>query len=110
MSWLSSISLPLALLVLQCSLLVKLVVASNSKYLCSKDIYGSPILQDCAYALNALPRADGFFNYYIEPQLLTAPPDFDWEGWADDRPFGLRRELVQIPKFWSFGKRALIRI
>ena len=109
MPWLSSISLPLALLVLHCSL-IKFAETSNSKYHCSKNIYGSPILQDCAYALNVLPRADGFFRYYIEPQLLTAPPDFDWEGWADERPFGLRRDPVQIPKFWSYGKRDLIRM
>lgn len=109
MSWLSSISLPLVLFVLHCSLLVKLAVASNSMYLCSGHVYGSPILQDCAHALNTLPEADGFFNYYVEPQLSTAPPDFDWEGWADKRPIGLRRDLVQVPKFWSYGKRASIR-
>ena len=106
MSWLSSLSLPLVWLVLHCSVLVILAAASNSLLFCSRNIYGSPIPEDCSHALTALPQAENYFRYYVEPQLETTGPDFDWEGWADERPPDIRRGVVQIPKFWSFGKRA----
>lgn len=60
-------------------------------------------MPDCARALAALPHADGYYRYYVEPQVETAPPEADWQGWTDERPEQLQRKVVQVPKFWSYG-------
>ena len=66
-------------------------------------------MQDCAHVLAALPQADDFYRYYVEPQLETAPPGADWQGWIDGRPLPFQRKLIQVPKLWSFGKHACLR-
>ena len=68
-------------------------------------MYDNPGLQDCLQTLATLPHADRLYRYYIEPQLETAPPESDWQSWADERPSPLRQKLVQVPKFWSHGKQ-----
>ncbi|KAL9074319.1 MAG: hypothetical protein Q9161_002305 [Pseudevernia consocians] len=60
-------------------------------------------MQDCSHALAALPRADGYYSWYFEQQLETAPPESDWRGWTDNRPIAFRRKVVQVPKFWNHG-------
>ena len=71
-------------------------------------MYDSPVMQDCSHALAALPRADASYRYYIEQQLETAPPEFDWQDWKDERPIYLRRKVVQVPRFWSYGTQACL--
>ena len=66
-------------------------------------------MQDCSHALAALPRADGFYSWYFEQQLETAPPESDWRGWTDNRPIAFRKKVVQVPKFWNHGKQACLR-
>lgn len=66
-------------------------------------------MQDCSHALAALPRADRDYSYYFEQQLETAPPESDWQGWTDDRPIAFRKKVVQVPRFWSYGKQACLR-
>ena len=104
MSWLLIPFSPLLYLVLHCSILFRLGTANDPVYFCSRQIYDSPGLQDCSHALAALPRADPFWKYYIEPQLDAAPPVYNWLGWQDPRPASLRRKINQVPKFWSSGK------
>ena len=72
-------------------------------------MYGSPAMQDCSHTLAALPPADPFYRYYLEPQLETTPPKFDWQGWTDERPKKFQRKVVQVPKFWSYGKPGSLR-
>lgn len=104
MRWLWTSSSPLIWLLLRCTILVQIVAASGSSYFCSRNIYDSPVIQDCSHALAALPQADEFYRYYIEQQLQAAPPDSDWESWKDERPISFRRNLVQVPKYWSHGE------
>lgn len=103
MSWLSTSSQLLLWVLLHCSLVVPLVAASGSSYFCSRNMYNSPVMRDCSFALIALPEADEHYRYYIEQQLETAPPDSDWHGWNDDRPIRQRAKVVQVPKVWSYG-------
>lgn len=102
MSWLSTSSSPLLWLLLHFSVRLPLLVAGSS-YFCGKNTYDSPDIRDCSYALAALPQADGFYRYYIEQQLATVPPQFDWQGWKDERPSYIKRSPIQVPKFWSYG-------
>lgn len=66
-------------------------------------------MQDCSHTLAIFPQADGFYRYFFEQQLETAPSDSDWQGWKDERPGSLRHNVVQVPKFWSYGKQACLR-
>lgn len=108
MPWLSTSPSPLISLLFHYLLLVPLTAASGSSYFCSREIYNRPFIQDCFYALAALPQADPSYRYYFEQQLDTAPPESDWEGWTDDRPSFWRKKVVQVPKFWSYGKQACL--
>ena len=109
MSWLPASSLSLRWLLVQNLVLLSWVVESRSSYICSKAVYNSPVIQDCTHALAALPQADEYYRYYVEPQLETAPPEADWRGWVDERPFRFQRKVIQVPKFWSYGKHACLR-
>ena len=101
---LSTSSWPLLWLLLRCTILVQLVAARGSSYFCSKNIYDSPLIQDCSHALAALPQADGFYRYFIEQQLQAAPPEYGWESRKDERPISQQRNLVQVPKYWSYSQ------
>lgn len=109
MSWLPASSLSLRWFLVQNLVFLSWAVDSRSSYFCSKAVYNSPVMQDCAHALAALPQADEYFRYYVEPQLETAPPEADWQGWIDERPVGFQRKVIQVPKFWSYGKHACLR-
>ena len=109
MSWRSASSLPPRWLLYYCLMLFLRVVTSGSSYFCSRNMYDSPVMQDCSHALATLPPADEFYRYYIEQQLKTAPPESDWQGWRDERPTIYRRKVIQVPKFWSHGKQACLR-
>ena len=110
MPWLLTSFSHLLLLVLHCSILIRLGAANDPVYFCSRYFYDSPGLQDCSHALAALPRVDRFYKYYVEPQLDVAPPVYDWSGWADQRPTTFRQKVVQVPKLWSSGKQAWLDI
>lgn len=109
MSWFWAPSSPLPWFLFHCLVLLPLVAASGSSYFCSKSIYDSPDMRDCSYALAAVPQADGFLRYYIEQQLATGPPDFNWRDWKDERPSPFQTNKVQVPKFWNYGKEACLR-
>ena len=108
MSWFLIPFSPLLCLVLHCSNLIRLGTASGPVFFCSRHVYDSPGLLDCSDALAALPRADSFWRYYVEPQLEVVPPVYDWLGWADLRPATFRQKITQVPKFWSSGKQACL--
>ena len=109
MPWLPASTLSLKWLLIQILVLFPWVVESRSSYFCSKAVYNSPLMPDCAHALAALPRADDYYRYYVEPQLETAPPEADWQGWIDERPSQFQRKVIQVPKFWSYGKHACLQ-
>ena len=105
MSWLLISFSPVLCLVLHCLILVQLGTANDPVYFCSGHLYDNPSLQDCSHALAALPQVDPFWRYHVEPQIEVAPPEYDWLGWADQRPSTFRQKIAQIPKFWSSGKQ-----
>ena len=100
-SWLSTSPWALRWLVFYYSSLFLLIAASGSSYICSRTVYGSPVMSDCSLALATLPRADSLFNYYLEQQLLTGPPAYNWQALPNDRSSSSLKKAVQIPKFWS---------
>ena len=106
MSWFLTSFSPLLWLLLHCCIIVPMIAAGKAALFCSRDIYDNPGLQDCSRALAALPQADRFYRYYVEPQLGATPPQYDWEESMDERPVTFRQKIVQVPKVWSSGKQA----
>ena len=109
MPWLPASSLSAKWLLIQIPVLFSWAVECHSSYFCSKAAYNSPIIPDCAHALAALPQADEYYRFYVEPQVETAPPKADWQGWIDERPLQYQRKVIQVPKFWNYGKHACLR-
>ena len=78
---------------------------SEALALCSKDIFGIPGYRDCMNALSAVPT-DQNAQFFVEQQFREASTDADWAGFVDPRPWPYRKEIVQIPKWWSQGNNA----
>ena len=76
---------------------------------CSRDTFGSPRYSDCSSALLALPTSKDA-QFFVEQQLRTQFPRGDWPLFTDPRPPGLRKEIVQIPRFWNIGGSTLCAV
>lgn len=70
---------------------------------CSRQIFGFPNYTDCMGALSAIPT-DNVVQFFVEQQLRTGLPEVNWPAFVDPRPFGSRKEIVQMPKFWNHGR------
>ena len=71
---------------------------------CSRDVYGSPNIQNCVSALANLKLNDQTRRLFVEQQLRVTTPRGDWPWIKDPRPQQSRQAIVQVPKWWSFGK------
>ena len=79
------------------------VVTVEASVFCSREVYGFPKYSDCQTALLGLPNQD-VLHYFVEQQLRTGPPRYDWYSIHDPRPFRYRNKVVQVPKMWSDGR------
>lgn len=70
---------------------------------CSADIFGFPNYRDCMGALSAVPT-DEVVQFFVEQQLRTGLPEANWVTFVDPRSPGTRREVVQLPKLWNYGR------
>lgn len=75
---------------------------------CSRETFGAPRYTDCTGTLSAVPT-DAVTQFFVEQQLRTGLPGANWYSFVDPRPVGLRKEVVQIPKWWSQGKSTLAK-
>ena len=79
------------------------VLALDALTFCSRNSFGIPRYRDCASALSAVPK-DSSTRYFVEQQLRTRFPGENWVPFVDPRPPGLQKNVVQLPKWWSYGK------
>ena len=70
---------------------------------CSREIFGVPDYRDCMGALSAVPRHNDI-QFFVEQQLRTQLPQANWPPFVDPRPSGSRREVVQVPKIWTYSR------
>ena len=73
---------------------------------CSREVFGVPNYRDCTRALSAIPT-DNVVQFFVEQQLRTALPGANWPSFRDPRPVGQQEPIVQVPKWWSYGKASL---
>ena len=69
---------------------------------CSREVYGIPKYSDCQIALLAVPNQI-VLHYFVEQQLRTRLPRYDWQSFHDPRLEPYRNKVVQVPKLWSVG-------
>ena len=73
---------------------------------CSREVFGVPNYRDCTRTLSAIPT-DNVVQFFVEQQLRTALPGANWAPFVDPRPVGQQEPIVQVPKWWSYGKASL---
>ena len=69
---------------------------------CSREVYGLPKYSDCQIALLSLPN-EMVLHYFVEQQLRTRSPRYDWLSFDDRRQYPYKNKIVQVPKLWSVG-------
>ena len=70
---------------------------------CSRETYGFPKYGDCQIALLAVPK-EIVLQYFVEQQLRTRGPRYDWLSFDDRRQIPYKNKVVQVPKLWSAGE------
>ena len=83
--------------------ILHVVVTVEAFVFCSREVYGFPKYSDCQIALSGLPNQD-VSHFFVEQQLRTRLPRYDWHSFDDPRPFRYRNKVVQVPKMWSVGR------
>ena len=78
------------------------VVTAAASTFCSREIYGLPKYSDCQIALLALPN-EIILQYFVEQQLRTHGPKYDWLSFDDRRHIPYKNKVVQVPKMWNVG-------
>ena len=69
---------------------------------CSRETYGFPKYSDCQMALLAVPNQI-VLHYFVEQQLRTRSPRYDWQSFDDPRQYPYKNKVVQVPKVWNVG-------
>ena len=78
------------------------VIIVEASVFCSREVYGFPKYSDCQIALLALPNQI-VLHYFVEQQLRTRLPRFDWQSFEDRRHYPYKNKIVQVPKLWNVG-------
>ena len=78
--------------------------AANYDPYCNSNIYGKPVSIECFNSLSRFPIYDTAVRFFVEQQMRTAPPVAAWYSFKDSRPAGQMQNIVQLPKWVSFGQ------
>ena len=79
------------------------ILAKAVSVFCSERLYGTPNYQDCATVWSFIASGDTHARLFVEQQLRTKPPQWDWPSIVDPRSPESRQDIVQVPKLWSHG-------